>query len=40
MPVDKLQDWEERISNPPKAEVANLDYMDLLRECRIIEEEQ
>lgn len=36
--MDKLEAWEDRISQPPRQEVANLDYIDLLVECRIMEE--
>ena len=37
-PVDKLQAWLERITQPPKPEVANLDYWDFLVETRIAKE--
>jgi len=36
---DKLTAWEERITREPKDEVANLEYINLLYECRIIEDE-
>ena len=36
--MDKFEEWLERISQPPKPEVANLDYWDLLLETRIIQE--
>ena len=32
--MDKLQAWLERITQPPKSEVANLDYWDFLVETR------
>lgn len=34
---EKLAEWEARITQPPKEEVANLEYLELLCECRIIE---
>lgn len=34
---DKLTEWESRITQPPREEVANLEYLELLFECRIIE---
>ena len=34
--MDKLKEWEERIQRQPREEVANLDYMELLMECRIV----
>lgn len=37
MRVDKLEAWEERIQKEPQAEVANLEYLELLAECRILE---
>ena len=36
--TDKLQAWLDRIAQPPKPEVANLDYWDFLVETRIVEE--
>ena len=33
----KLQDWQKRISQPPKNEVAGLDYMSLLMEMRLLQ---
>lgn len=36
--MDKLQVWLEQITQPPKPEVANLDYWDLMMEMRIVEE--
>lgn len=36
--MDKLQEWEARILQAPRAEVANIDYVDLLVECRILDE--
>ena len=36
---DKLLAWEERITQEPRDEVANVEYIELLYECRIIEEE-
>ncbi len=35
--MDKLKAWEARIQKEPQEEVANLDYLELLEECRIIE---
>ena len=35
--MDKLKEWEERIQKEPQSEVANLEYMELLVECRILE---
>ena len=35
--VDKLQAWAERIERPPRDEVASIEYIELLIECRIIE---
>lgn len=39
MSVDKLKEWEERIAQAPQAEVANIDYLELLAECRILDAE-
>ncbi len=36
--MDKLQKWLRRIQQPPRREVANLDYWDLLAETRIAQE--
>lgn len=36
--MDKLQTWLARISQPPRAEVANIDYWDLLLETRILQD--
>lgn len=36
--TDKVAEWQERISQEPQEEVANVEYMDLLWECRIIED--
>jgi len=36
---DKLLAWEARISEMPQEEVANVEYMELLYECRIIEQQ-
>lgn len=33
--MDKLQKWLRRIQQPPRREVANLDYWALLAETRI-----
>lgn len=33
--MDKLQKWLRRIQQPPRREVANLDYWALLSETRI-----
>ena len=33
--MDKLQAWLRRIQQPPRREVANLDYWALLAETRI-----
>ena len=38
MSEEKLALWLERISEPPKDDVANLEYFELLTECRIITE--
>ena len=35
--MDKLQQWLRRIQQPPRREVANLDYWALLAETRIAE---
>ena len=35
---EKLAAWEARITQEPKSEVANLDYIELLVECRILED--
>ena len=35
--MDKLQAWLRRIQQPPRREVANLDYWALLAETRIAE---
>ena len=35
---DILLAWQERIAQKPQEEVANLEYLELLWECRIIEE--
>ena len=36
--MDKLQKWLHRIQQPPRREVANLDYWALLAETRIARE--
>ena len=36
--MDKLQAWLRRIQQPPRREVANLDYWALLAETRISQE--
>jgi len=36
--MDKLQAWLRRIQQPPRREVANLDYWSLLAETRIAPE--
>jgi hypothetical protein len=36
--MDKLQAWLRRIQQPPRREVANLDYWFLLSETRIAQE--
>ena len=36
--MDKLQIWLRRIQQPPRREVANLDYWALLTETRIARE--
>ncbi|MBR2796327.1 MAG: hypothetical protein IKF98_10535 [Clostridia bacterium] len=36
--MDKLQAWLRRIQQPPRREVANLDYWFLLAETRIAQE--
>jgi len=36
--MDKLQQWLRRIQQPPRREVANLDYWFLLSETRIAQE--
>ena len=36
--MDKLQAWLRRIQQPPRREVANLDYWALLAETRIARE--
>ena len=36
--MDKLQKWLRRIEQPPRREVANLDYWALLAETRIAQE--
>ena len=36
--MDKLQQWLRRIQQPPRREVANLDYWALLTETRIAQE--
>ena len=36
--MDKLQAWLRRIQQPPRREVANLDYWSLLAETRISQE--
>ena len=36
--MDKLQKWLQRIQQPPRREVANLDYWELLAETRIAQE--
>ena len=36
---DKLAEWEERITREPRDEVANVEFMELLYECRILVEE-
>lgn len=36
---EKILAWEERITKEPQEEVANLEYIELLWECRIIAEE-
>ena len=36
--MDKLQKWLRRIQQPPRREVANLDYWALLAETRIAQE--
>lgn len=36
--MDKLQNWLRRIQQPPRREVANLDYWELLPETRIAQE--
>jgi hypothetical protein len=36
--MDKLQAWLRRIQQPPRREVANLDYWALLAETRIVPE--
>jgi len=36
--MDKLQAWLRRIKQPPRREVANLDYWFLLSETRIAQE--
>ena len=36
--MDKLQAWLRRIQQPPRREVANLDYWFLLSETRISQE--
>ena len=36
--MDKLQQWLRRIQQPPRREVANLDYWVLLSETRIAQE--
>ena len=36
--MDKLQQWLLRIQQPPRREVANLDYWFLLSETRIAQE--
>ncbi len=34
---EKLAAWEARIAQEPSDEVANLEYLELLYECRIID---
>ena len=36
--TDKVAEWQERITQKPQDEVANVEYMELLWECRIIED--
>jgi hypothetical protein len=36
--MDKLQSWLQRIQQPPRREVANLDFWELLSETRIAQE--
>lgn len=36
--MDKLQNWLRRIQQPPRREVANLDFWALLEETRIAQE--
>ena len=36
--MDKLQAWLRRIQQPPRCEVANLEYWFLLTETRIAQE--
>ena len=35
--MDKLQAWEERIAKEPREEVANIEHLELLAECRILD---
>ena len=34
---DKVAEWEARIAREPREEVANIEYLELLYECRILD---
>lgn len=36
--MDKFDEWLSRIQQPPRQEVANLDYWDFLLETRILQD--